>query len=85
MCLVWTCYSFVDGFLKNAFMCIRKEVRLINHDCLPILIRLYVMLAKLMLFAALSNAVSIMFFSYFFVIDFCQCFLFSCFVLVIGT
>ena len=41
-------------------MCIKK-VKLNNHDCLPILmllyIMLYVMLAYLMLFAALSNAV----------------------------
>ena len=39
----------------------KKEVILINHDCLPILmllyIMLYIMLANLMLFAALSNAV----------------------------
>ena len=43
-------------------MCIKvKKDKLINHDCLPILIlyytMLYVMLAYLMLFAALSNAV----------------------------
>ena len=41
-------------------MCIKK-VKLINLDCLPILILLYIMLyivlAYLMLFAALSNAV----------------------------
>ena len=37
-------------------MCIRKKVKLINHDCLPILM-MYIMLAYLMLFAALSNAV----------------------------
>ena len=47
-------------FLKNALMCIKK-VKLINHDCLPILMLLYMMLyivlAYLMLFAALSNAV----------------------------
>ena len=46
--------------LGNALMCI-KEVMLINHDFLPILmllyIMLYIMLAHLMLFAALSNAV----------------------------
>ena len=36
-------------------MCIKK-VKLINHDCLPILM-VYVILAYLMLFAALSNAV----------------------------
>ena len=47
-----------------------KKVKLINHDCLPVLILLYIMqyivlaylmlyivLAYLMLFAALSNAV----------------------------
>ena len=48
-------------FLRNALMCIYKNVKLINHDCLPILVLLYVMLyivlAYLMLFAALSNAV----------------------------
>ena len=48
-------------FLKNALMCIKKKVKLINHDCLPILMLLYIMLyivlAYLMLFAALSNAV----------------------------
>ena len=48
-------------FLKNAFMCMKKEVKLIIHDCLPILmllyIMLYIMLAYLMLFAALSNVV----------------------------
>ena len=45
-------------------MCIKK-VKLNNHDCLPILMLLYIMLyimlyivlAYLMLFAALSNAV----------------------------
>ena len=38
-----------------------KKVKLINHDCLPILMLLYIMLyivlAYLMLFAALCNAV----------------------------
>ena len=38
-----------------------KKVTLINHDCLPILVVLYIMLyivlACLMLFVALSNAV----------------------------
>ena len=41
-------------------MCIKK-VKLIKHDCLPILVLLYIMLyivlAYIMLFAALSNAV----------------------------
>ena len=39
----------------------KKDVKLINHDCLPILMLLYIMqyimLAYLMLFAALCNAV----------------------------
>ena len=47
-------------FLKNALMCLKK-VKLINHDCLLILmllhVMLYIMLAYLMLFAALFNAV----------------------------
>ena len=42
-------------------MCINKKVNLIKHDCLPILMLLYIMLyivlAYLMQFAALSNAV----------------------------
>ena len=42
-------------------MCIKQKVKLINHDCLPILMLLYIMLyivlAYLMLLAALSNAV----------------------------
>ena len=42
-------------------MCIFKKVKLINHDCLPILMLLYIMLhivlAYLKLFAALINAV----------------------------
>ena len=60
-----------------------KKVKLINHDCLPILMLLYIMLyivlAYLMLFAALSNTVCIMLL---FANDFCKCFLFKCFVLV---
>ena len=43
-------------------------------------IMLYIMHAYLMLFAALSNAVCLH--NAFFAIDFCKCFLFSCFVLV---
>ena len=47
--------------VKNALMCIKKKVKLINQNCLPILmplyIMLYIMLAYLMLFAALSNVV----------------------------
>ena len=45
---------------KNALMCIEK-VKLINHDCLPILmllcIMLYIMLAYLMFFTVLPNPV----------------------------
>ena len=42
---------------------------------------LYIVLAYLMLFAALTNAVCLNNAS-FFVIDLCKCFLFSCFVFV---
>ena len=42
-------------FPKNALMCIIK-VKLIYHDCLPILMLLCIMLAYLMLLVALSNA-----------------------------
>ena len=38
-------------------MCTKKKVKLIKHDCLPILMLLYIVLAYLMLFAALSDAV----------------------------
>ena len=62
-----------------------KKVKLINHDCLPIIlllrIMLYIVRAYLMLFAALTNAVCLHNAS-FFANDFCKCFLFSCFVLV---
>ena len=56
-------------FLKR-HLCVLEKVKLINHDCLPILMLLYIILyivlaylmqyivlAYLMLFAALSNAV----------------------------
>ena len=59
MCMVWPCHSFIDGLSKNALMR-KKKVKLINHDCLPIsmllYLMLYIMLAYLMLFAAISNA-----------------------------
>ena len=68
--------------LKNA-LCIRK-VKLINHDCLPILTPLYVMLdimlAYLMLLAALSNAVCLYNASSF-AIDFANAF---CFMICLG-
>ena len=42
------------AFHRNALLCMQ---RLIIHDCLPILMLLYIMPACLMLIAALSNAV----------------------------
>ena len=51
-----------------------------NVVCLPILMLLYIML-YIVLFAALTNAVCL-YNASFFVIDFCKCFLFSCFVFV---
>ena len=60
MCMVLPCHCFVDG-LSLKCINVYKKVKLINHDCLPILmplyILLYVMLAYLMLFDALSNTV----------------------------
>ena len=44
-------------------------------------IMLYIVLAYLMLFAALTNAVCLHN-AFFFFIDLCKCFLFSCFVFV---
>ena len=44
-------------------------------------IMLYIVLAYLMLFAALTNAVCL-YKASFFAIDFCKCFLLSCFVFV---
>ena len=40
-------------FLKNALMCMKK-VKLINHDCLSILMLLYIVLAYLMLYIVLA-------------------------------
>ena len=61
MCMVWPCHCFVDGLSYKCIDVYLKKVKLINHDCLSILLLLYVMLyivhAYLMLFAALSNAV----------------------------
>ena len=64
MCMALPCHNFVDILSYeciNALMCRRKKVKLINHDCLPILmllyIMLYIMIAYSMLLAALTNAV----------------------------
>ena len=55
--------------------CVFKKVKLINHDCLPILMLLYIMLyivlAYLMLFAAITNAVCLNNASFFF-FDLCK-------------
>ena len=75
MCMVWPCYSFVDGLSYkciNVYIQKRKKSQIINHDCLPIFMLMYIMLAYLMLFAVLSNAVS--FFCHrFFINAFCLC------------
>ena len=64
------------AFPENVLMCMKKEAKLINYDCLPILTLLYVMLAFLMLLAALSNVVCLH--NAFLAIDFYICCLFSC-------
>ena len=69
MCMVWPCYCFVDG-LSLKCINVYKKVKLINHDFLPILMLLYIVLyivlaylmlhivlAYLMLFAALTKTV----------------------------
>ena len=68
-------------FPKNALIYIKK-VKIINHDCLPILMLLYIMLAYLMLFAALSNAVCFNnVFCFFLLLIFANTF---CFMLCLG-
>ena len=68
------------AFLKNELMYVKttKKVKLINRDCLPILMPLYIMLcimlAYLMLFVALSNSVCL--YNAYFAIDFCKRFCF---------
>ena len=56
------------------------EIALRNNHYYYYYIMLYTMLAYLMSFSALSNAVCL--YNAFFAIDFGKCFLFSCFVLV---
>ena len=74
MCMVWPCHNFSDGLSKKCIN-VYKKVKLINDDCLPILmllrIMLYIMLTYLMLFAALSYAVCLhnaSFFSFLFLL-----------------
>ena len=66
----------------NINLCL-KSAKNHDHDCLPILMLLYIMLyivlAYLTQFAALTNAVCL-YNASFFAIDFCKCFLFSSFV-----
>ena len=64
-----TSSSVMDGLQKK------------KKDLVLAYLMLYVVLAYLMLFAALSNAVCL-YNASFFANDFCNCFLFSCFVLV---
>ena len=63
MCMVWRCYCFIDDLFKNALMCILKKDKLINHNYLPILMFLYIMLACLMLFVYIMLL--------YFALDFC--------------
>ena len=83
--MVFPCHSFVDSLIKkciNVYIFFERD-ELINLDCLPILMLLYIMLAYLMLFAALFNAVCL--YNAYFAIDFCRCFLLSCFSWFIYT
>ena len=71
MCMVWPCHSYVDGLSKkciNVFK--KKKVNIINHDCLPILMLLYIMLAYLMLLAAIFGDVCL-YNAFFFLSFFC--------------
>ena len=78
MCMACPCHSFIDGLSLKCINVYIKKVKLIDQDCLPILmllsIMLYIMLAYLMLFAALSNAVclySASFYSFIYANAFC--------------
>ena len=83
--MAWPCHSFVDGPSQKCIN-VYKKVKLINHDCLPIsmllYIMLYIMLACLMLFATLSNAVCLYDASFFFLLLIFANVFDSCFVLV---
>ena len=73
-------------FLFKYFLCqgyeLSGEIALKNnHYYYYYYIMLYIVLAYLMLFAALTNTVCL-YNASFFAIDFCKCFLFSCFVFV---
>ena len=74
-------------FLKNALMCVKK-LKLINYDCAPILMLLYmmpyIMLAYLMVLAALSNAVCLCNAFLFFFFLYCFWQMLFAFVLCLG-
>ena len=62
--------SFVDSHSEKCInVYIYKKVKLIDHDCLPIFMLLFIMLAYLMLISAFSSAVCL-YNASFFVIDF---------------
>ena len=70
--------------LRSLVRCVLKKSNQFHHDCLPILLLLYIMLyimpAYLMLFSALSNAVCL-YKAFFLLLTFLNAFLFSYFVL----
>ena len=74
--------ALLTALLKNALMC-SKQYKLLNHDCQPIFMFMYIMLyimhTYFMLFPALSNAVCRMLT---FAIALCKCILTSSFFLV---
>ena len=59
--MAWPCHSFVDGLSYKCINVYEKRVILINHDCQPILMLLYIMLYIVLVYfmqiAAFSNAV----------------------------
>ena len=62
-----------------------KKVKLINNDCLPISMLLYIMLAYLILLAALSNAVCFHNAFFFLLLIFAHAFCFHALSWVIDT
>ena len=59
------------AFHKNALMCFQKTRKIINEDCLPILMLLHIMPVYLMLFVALPNSVCLLLVDFFIAINFC--------------
>ena len=83
MCMSWPCNKLVDGLFWKCIN-VYKKAKLINHDCLPILVLLMCLVLCIMLYAMLACLISNAFYLYnafFFAIDFWKCFLFSCFIL----